>query len=451
MKRTPFLALTLGVLFAGCGESTGEVRAQWLVSLSTDAPLPQFGDRLVVEILEADGSPACAGCRRLLGVPSDWPATFGVIPPGDGSKELFVRARLYRTESAGNDGLPRSSRVIDVAGRLVAPQGATAVHLQLSMNCFGTPVRLEQGESCDPQTGEYVPLPVLGPAPASIPEPGSWSGAKSEPCAEPAPEGMICVPGGAFLMGAPTTSLISDDLDAEPLVHLSPYALDRDEMTVGEYLDIAAEFNLPLPALHNANPTSTRYYCTYDANDPESRALPVNCLDREQARAVCEVQGKRLPTEAEFEFAAGNRTQETLYPWGNDQDVCHYAALARNPLDLTDGTYAPYLECRETPDGRLAPGVVLGESTLDETELGLRNLGGNLSEWVEDLYADYTQACWQGLTLQDPMCEENSNGWFARRGGAWTGPQITARAAERNAQLTDTGSIGIGVRCATSF
>ncbi len=450
MSKRAWFACALPLLLGACGESEGEVRDQWVVSLSTDASVPQFGDRLVIEILEADGSPACGGCRRLLGIPNEWPASFGVVPPEPAGRDLIVRARLYRTESAGNDGLPTSSRVIDAAGILKAPQGNTPVHLQLSMTCFGVPVLIDEGLSCDPGSGDYAALPVLGEAPSGVPLPGSWSGAGALPCQAPIPEDMLCVPGGTFLMGAPTTSLISDDLDAEPLVALSPYALDKDEMTVGEYLDVAAEFNLSLPTLHFANPTSPRYYCTYDPNDPASRELPVNCLDRDQARAVCEAQGKRLPTEAEFEFAAGNRTRETLYPWGDDQDVCHYGVLARNPLDLTDGTYAPYSECRETETGRLAPGPVRGDTTLDQTDIGLRNLGGNLSEWVEDLYADYTESCWQSLALSDPLCTENSNGWFARRGGAWTGPQITARAAERNAQLNDKGSIGIGVRCALS-
>ncbi|MCA9634176.1 MAG: formylglycine-generating enzyme family protein [Myxococcales bacterium] len=450
MTGRSWLPCALGLLLGGCGQSEGELRDQWVVSLSTDAPVPQFGDRLVVEILEADGSPACGGCRRLLGVPSEWPASFGIVAPDTADRDLVVRARLYRTESAGNDGLPTSGRVIDAAGILKAPRGATRAHIQLEMACFGVPVRLDEGLSCDPTSGGYAPLPILTDAPPSIARPGSWPDAAQIPCAGEIPEDMLCVPGGAFLMGAPTTSLISDDLDAEPLVRLSPYAMDRDEMTVGMYLDLAEEFNLSLPAVHNANPSSSRYYCTYDPNRPESRALPVNCLDRAQARAVCEVQGRRLPTEAEFEFAAGNRTRETLYPWGDDQDVCRYAVLARNPLDLTNGSFAPYSECRETEAGRLAPGPVRGNTSLDQTDIGLLNLGGNLSEWVEDVYADYRESCWEGLVLTDPLCTKNDNGWFARRGGAWTGPPITARAAERNAQLDDQGSIGIGVRCALS-
>lgn len=446
-----WVCLAAGAL-AGCGSSVeGEPRDQWVVSVSTDAPVPQFGDRLVIELLDEQGEPACAGCRRLLGTPERWPASFGIVPPAEPDRALIIRARLYRTESAGLGGLPGSTRVIDAAGRLPRVRGKTEVHVHLGMSCFGVEMDVGGGRVCDPSSGELAPLGVLGSPPSELPQPGSWQPAARVPCSEPVPDGMVCVPGGVFLLGAPRNSIISDHINLEPLVKLSPYALDRDEMTVGEYLDLLLEHGLTPPVSRSPSEQSSRYYCTYDPADPASRAMPVNCLDRDQAIAVCEAQGKRLPTEAEWEFAAGNADQETRYPWGEDRDVCAHAVVARNPNELTSALYPPYTECRETPDGRLPAGAARGGSDADVTQLGIRNLGGNLSEWVADSHALYSEACWVGVILEDPLCESGSLGWFARRGGAWTGPQASASTYERGAQLDDQATVGVGVRCAVSL
>lgn len=444
-------ALSVVALLQGCGSSVeGDPRDQWVVSISTDAPIPQFGDRLVIEVLDRDGEPACGGCRRLLGTPERWPASFGIAAPEDRSREFVARVRLYRTELAGLGGLPSSTRVIDAAGLLPDPRGKTQVHVHLGMNCFGVEMDLEGERVCQSETGELGPLEVLSAPPDHLAQPGSWSSAARVPCSEPVPDGMVCVPGGVFLMGAPRYSITSAFIRLEPLVKLSPFALDRDEMTVGAYLDLSLEHGLRPPLSRSPSERSVRHYCTYDATDAASRAMPVNCISRDQAVAVCEAQGKRLPTEAEWEYAAGNAGQETRYPWGVDSDICAKTVIARNPIDATSSFYAPYAECRETPAGRFPAGATQAGADTDLTELGIRNLGGNLSEWVADGFAVYSEPCWSGRLLADPLCEAGDSGLFAPRGGAWTYPPPSASSYERGGQLTDQAAFDIGVRCAIS-
>ena len=85
------------------------------------------------------------------------------------------------------------------------------------------------------------------------------------------------------------------------------------------------------------------------------------------------------------------------------------------------------------------------------TQLGVRNLGGNLTEWLQDNYMPYTSPCWnQGALLVDPLCTDASNGIYSLRGGSWNGYGAQAAVSLRNggyvAQPVNT--IGLGFRCA---
>ncbi|MCA9633224.1 MAG: formylglycine-generating enzyme family protein [Myxococcales bacterium] len=438
------IAGALALAQTGCGQAEGEQRPQWLVSVSTDAAIPQFGDRLLLEVLQADGTPACPGCRRLLGVAADWPVTFGIVPPEQHGR-LLVRARLYRTAMAGADGLPRTARVIDAAGWL--PDTPSSVSLALAMRCFGEAVELASKTTCQPSDGSRDDFPMLSPDTRQL-EPGSWEYSKPAPCSGDVPDDMECVVGGAFLLGAPNPSFLFqssssgddlyEDLTVEPLVVLSPFALDREEMTVARYLQLADEHGLQLPVPATAIGGE---FCTYDPSSVQG-SLPVNCISRDAARAACEAQGRRLPTEAEWEYAAGNGPAEDPFPWGIELDGCSHAILARGD-DVNK-------ECRASNGKTLPAGPVPVESTPDVNDFGLRNLGGSVAEWVADAHADYRDDCWAGQLLIDPRCDSSSTGYFAARGGSWPGSLRTARVTERGTVLNDRPNDAIGFRCALS-
>jgi formylglycine-generating enzyme required for sulfatase activity len=102
---------------------------------------------------------------------------------------------------------------------------------------------------------------------------------------------------------------------------------------------------------------------------------PVVHVNWEDAVAYCQWAGKRLPTEAEFEYAARNRGQDILYPWGNE---------------LTpDGNYRANFWQGEFPvqqfnyDGYLTTSPV---KAFPPNPLGLYDIAGNVWEWCQDLY-----------------------------------------------------------------
>ncbi len=445
-------ASVVGMLFlAGCGGRTVDARDQWTVVIATDAPVPQFGDRVLVEVLDAQGQPACSGCRREFGVPDAWPISFGIEPlPAVPVPRL--RVRLYRSAATGSDGLPTGAALIDERGSLPPARGITRVYAPLMMSCFGVPSA--PGSSCDPATGEAADERELAAPPAALPAPGSWPPAATRDCNGAPPAGMVCVPGGAFLLGAPRF-FYYDDASAptpEHLVQLSPFAIDADEFTVGALRPLVAAGTVPAPTQQNSIGGSEM--CTWLGKDNAANdAAPVNCVTVDQAVAACAALGERLPTEAEWEFVASNRTAETLYPWGDDDsDICNLTAVGLGRQSSL-GAEATFCLATGKP-----PGPAPGGNPKDVTALGVRNLGGNVSERVADRFSSYAASCWNGAKLLvDPRCDvstpppENPNAQQSLRGSSWAGIALGTRSTGRNAAATTNRDALTGFRCAKSM
>ena len=416
MRRLLLECLALPLFAAACSQTAAPL-PQWTVVISTDAPVPRFGNRLLIEVLTGAGQPACSACRRQFGAddPTRYPISFGIEADG---QTLRLRVRLFRAILIGADGIPSGAALIDRTVTLPSPTGDMRVAVDLPMRCFGSPADVPNRMSCDPRTGELAPEP-LAPAvvDADLLKVGTWGPAATTTCEGETPSDMICIPGGAFLLGDPTVISLGGFGAAttpEHLVQLSPFRIDREEMSVASFLELRMahpELDEPLP---NGSPISGGNFCTYQGSDP---AMPLNCLSRSLAEAICKAQGKRLPREAEWEYAAGNLGEESPYPWGSVDAICQYAVVARD--DVVSGLNGPSL-CRIGPKGTLPGGPAPGGAELDVTVLGVHNLGGNLSEWTEDAFAPYTDACWgsQQSVLFNPTCKA-ANPFAAVRGGNW--------------------------------
>jgi formylglycine-generating enzyme required for sulfatase activity len=441
VTRAARLIALVGLI--GCAESAPP-RPQWLITVSTDARLPQLGDRLLLEVVDASGASACDGCVRQFAADADaWPLSFGVAAP-DATRELFVRATLFRADHLGAGARPIGKSYVEVAARLPPAGDVVAVGLDLPMACFGVPSDVAAGLGCDPRTGALAPIATLAAGSTPTALPGSWSDGAEVPCDGEPPADMICVPGGAFVLGSPFAFLTDGALGSLPdrLVKLSPFALDADEVTVGLVRRLYDEGKIArLPRVSADNPM-----CTFGQDD----ALPVTCVDHALAQEICEAQDKRLPREAEWEFAAGNRDLESRYPWGERDDVCCMTVVSRGRF----GVEPDY--CRVACSEATLPwGAVVGGAPGDVTALGIRNLGGNVAEWVDGAAARYDDACWQPATtlLVDPVCDValGPNDYGSVRGGAWTLVRSNARAFERSAAQADSQSFDSGVRCAVSM
>jgi formylglycine-generating enzyme required for sulfatase activity len=439
-----------------CADETGASRPQWKVFIDTDAPVPAFGSLLFVEVTDDVGAPLGLNSQRLIDVSRSgvWPVSFGVLPSFGTAPR--VRARLYRTDQAGARGAPEGSALLDASARLPElGDRPLSVTVSLDMNCFGLPAQLAEHLTCAPHSGELEPEPVLTPEVQTQSESrvNGWLPAASVPCSSTPPEGMVCIPGGAFVLGSLTpesSSPLHASLPAH-LVQLSPFFLDAYEVTVGQVRKLIENGALSETLMQ---PNTIDRFCTYAGDAASSNDLPANCLSWFAARQICGALSKRLPTEAEWEYSAGNLAQKTRFSWGDDPDICAHALVAR----------ADWMRAQACLLGsHSVPGPAAGNAPVqagDVTALGVHNLAGNVAEWVEDRYESYTGPCWQveayGLParepLRNPVCETGHDGSVRRavRGGSFGSLPASANTVMRDMLQDDTLSDTLGFRCARS-
>jgi formylglycine-generating enzyme required for sulfatase activity len=126
--------------------------------------------------------------------------------------------------------------------------------------------------------------------------------------------------------------------------------------------------------------------CLWTPEPGPNEDMPINCLTWVHANQVATWLGGRLPSEAEWEFAASNRG-ESVYPWGNQAPTC---TLAQGP----GCGPSPALPCAH-PSGSSSAGVC--------------DLAGNLWEWVQDeRHTSYVGAPTDGSAWCDGECPNNT-------------------------------------------
>jgi formylglycine-generating enzyme required for sulfatase activity len=151
--------------------------------------------------------------------------------------------------------------------------------------------------------------------------------------------------------------------------------------------------------------------------------LPVSEIDWQQAVDYCSRVGRRLPTEAEWEYAAraGNQADN---PWGNgiDRDYLWYGGNSFRKL---------------SPVGKKKPNA-----------WGLHDMMGSVWEWVSDWYSeDY----YKNSPLNNPRGPARQS-WRVIRGGSWIDEEEYIRVTVRYQGMSDpTEDFWVGVRCAKSL
>jgi formylglycine-generating enzyme required for sulfatase activity len=147
----------------------------------------------------------------------------------------------------------------------------------------------------------------------------------------------------------------------------------------------------------------------------------MNCLSWYVAFAFCIFDGGRLPTEAEWEYAAAGGEKRRLYPWGAEQ-----------PHELLSNCNV----------GAASPFVPVGSTPQGAARWGHQDLAGSVWEWVLDFWAPYSS----DPSVDDAVLSEGER--RVMRGGGWRSMLEPQRTTFRGALAPDAGNDELGVRCA---
>jgi hypothetical protein len=442
LRLLPFLLLLAALLGTGCG------RQQYIVAITTNAPVPSWGDRVLVEVMKPDGSLACSDCRHEFDTTIDtMPFSFGLPFPGDlNVTSLRVRARLYHARDVGPDGVPPALAVIDAVSDTPTgpnlPFQTTKLYLILQAYCYGCPADVGAHTSCNVVLGGDDRFHCNAPEQAMYDQalisidPFLPNVINDNAACRTAPaDGRVCVPGEAFILGEARSIGVDTDYPATPTVPQFPGVpgeIDSDEMTVGRARPILAKLGVGPQDIWTHGQTGVPDACTYlGPKDSRNDALPLNCVSLAAAIEICNELGLFLPTEDEWESAAQNGSSDNRFPWGNE------------PPDCTRSIVSADATCLRTRP-------IAGGSPLDLTPRGVKNMGGNLSEWVDGPLVTYDNPCWTALGGLAADCTKGFNAWpgpWVHRGGSYGRRASSAATFARFASSNGSPDPQIGFRC----
>jgi formylglycine-generating enzyme required for sulfatase activity/serine/threonine protein kinase len=268
------------------------------------------------------------------------------------------------------------------------------------------------------------------------------------------PTGMIRVPGGKFFMGSDD----KNDLDFERPAHqvsLQPFCISRFEVTTADYKACSDKGECKRAGTTNewegiTDKERKAFDPLCNARDPEGKAThPINCVDWEMAASYCKAASGRLPTEAEWEFAARG-PDGRKYPWGDDDPGAHHVnACGTECVAWGKKNHVDETAMYDVDDG-WATTAPVGSFPKGASRYGVEDVVGNVWEWVADWYAPYTSEA-----EDDPKGPKSgsdpSGAGRVIRGGAWNGAQPSwVRPTFRYHDVPDKRSYGVGFRCAAN-
>jgi formylglycine-generating enzyme required for sulfatase activity len=215
----------------------------------------------------------------------------------------------------------------------------------------------------------------------------------------------VWIPPGSFQMGCSSGDTEGSDDEKPPhqVIITKGFWLGQTEVTVGAYKRFAAATGKAMPQAPRFNPRWSH------------EQMPIVSVSWNDAQAYCAWAGGRLPTEAEWEYAAGAGSTEARY--GSLDEVAWYSANSRSQTHP------------------------VGEKRANG--FGLYDMLGNVWEWVSDWYAGNY---YQNSPSQNPT-GLTSGTLRVLRGGSWDNVARFVRVSVRIRYNPDNGNNNYGFRC----
>jgi formylglycine-generating enzyme required for sulfatase activity len=371
---------------------------------------------------------------------ADRPSSYS-LRPVEGPAEPSPASRRWWRRRDARPSHPGRSRLRSLATTTLLSLGAGGL-LGLALRTAFPEVRAHWSRAISARAGSVADAFTKAVKRTSV----SPASAAGRPAGSPCPDEMAMIEGGKFVMGA-------DDRDASASegpshqVTLSPFCIDRKEVTVAAYKLCAEEGKCERAPFEVEWKGITRqqkkvFSAACNGDDPEKSVHPVNCVDWSMAVQYCSFAGKRLPSEAEWELAARG-TDGRVYPWGDDPpDATRVNACGSECTAWSHKSGADIAPLYQEDDG-FALTAPVGSFPRGRSPYGLFDMAGNVWEWVGDWEAPYPPDA-----AEDPGGPKLGTKRVLR-GGAFTGSAPTwVRATRRYGDLPETRSHAYGFRCA---
>ncbi|OGS07386.1 MAG: hypothetical protein A2270_00240 [Elusimicrobia bacterium RIFOXYA12_FULL_51_18] len=182
----------------------------------------------------------------------------------------------------------------------------------------------------------------------------SWTDSIVDAAGDESDVEWVRIKGGSFIMGSNDTGNTSP----AHTVYIGTFEISKTVVTVEQYAKCVSKGKCSKPKPNDA-------YCNWGV---EGRELhPINCVDWDQANQYAGFKGARLPSEAQWEYAATSGGKNRLYPWGYAAATCDKAVIGGGC-----GNESTMPVCSKT---------------AGNTEQGLCDMAGNVGQWVQDAYS----------------------------------------------------------------
>jgi sulfatase modifying factor 1 len=303
-------------------------------------------------------------------------------------------------------------------------------------------------------------LAALGTGPARA---GARSAGRSfRDCSNLCPE-MVVVPQGRFIMGAPAGEEERENLPDQPGLrgHSVPqhvvtirhrFAIGKFDVTRDEYARFVAETHRPDPASCFTLTASGTSVATngnwHSPGFPQTGRDPVVCVGWDDAQAYVSWLSARtghvyrLPTEAEWEYAARAGTTTARYGSNNPAEICRYTNVG--DLDYFEQHPGDSGVNQACHDGYAFTSPV---GSFPPNQYGLYDMLGDVLNWTEDCWnSTYSSAPSDGTAWLTGNCSRR-----VARGGSWDMDISPARSAMRRSIPPSYRNTTLGFRVARTL
>jgi len=294
-------------------------------------------------------------------------------------------------------------------------------------------------------TDEHTPAAPTASAPASAsstppPEPcpscASIERCEGGRCIPACPAGEVYIPatgpdgftigkgftlnGGARRLGKGHRA----DSDRPHRVILTrPFCMDETEVTVAAMKTCVETQGCDPPKI-----------CEVYANYPRRPEHPANEANWYKAKKFCQAQGKDLPTEAQWEWAATGGDGRK-WPWGDEQPTCEHADFVLGVLVSPGGNSG-------CGGGGTSPVKSHPKGNKEWPTGVLYDMAGNVWEWCDDTFSSYPSEAVTDPRVQDPKVLVH-----VVRGGGWNRSVLGIQTSFRGAAVATYEVPGLGFRC----